>query len=158
MMGRCTIGPSIEQRESGVNIGEAARESGVTAKMIRYYESVGLLAPKGRTDSGYRVYGMEEVHLLRFIRQARRLGFLVDDIRRLLALWHDRSRASAEVKSIALEHVAELDLRIAELTQMRDTLAHLAAHCHGDDRPDCPIIERLANARPLGCHEANHTH
>lgn len=138
-----------------MNIGEAARESGVTAKMIRYYESVGLLAPKGRTDSGYRVYGAEEVHALRFIRQARRLGFLVDDIRRLLALWRDRSRASAEVKSIALAHVAELNQRIAELTQMRDTLAHLAAHCHGDDRPDCPILEQLADAQPrvheLGC-------
>ena len=141
-----------------MNIGEAARESGVTAKMIRYYESVGLLSPKGRTESGYRVYGNEEVHSLRFIRQARRLGFLVDDIRRLLALWHDRSRASAEVKSIALEHVAELDQRIAELTQMRDTLAHLAAHCQGDDRPDCPIIERLADAAPMDCHGGSNTH
>jgi MerR family transcriptional regulator, copper efflux regulator len=128
-----------------MNIGEAARASGVTAKMIRYYESVGLLAAKERTSAGYRVYGTQEVHSLRFIRQARRLGFLVDDIRKLLALWHDRSRASAEVKSIALEHVTELDRRIAELTQMRDTLAHLANHCHGDDRPDCPIIESLAS-------------
>lgn len=131
-----------------MNIGEAARESGVTAKMIRYYESVGLLAPRGRTESGYRVYGHEEVHALRFVRQARRLGFSVDDIRRLLALWRDRSRASAEVKSIALGHVAELNLRIAELTQMRDTLAHLASHCHGDDRPDCPILEQLADPQP----------
>ncbi|HVE06970.1 MAG TPA: Cu(I)-responsive transcriptional regulator [Paraburkholderia sp.] len=129
-----------------MNIGEAARASGVTAKMIRYYESVGLLAAATRTPAGYRVYGKQEVHSLRFIRQARRLGFLVDDIRRLLALWHDRSRASAEVKTIALEHVAELDRRIAELTEMRDTLAHLAEHCHGDDRPDCPIIEQLASA------------
>ncbi|CAG9263018.1 Heavy metal-dependent transcription regulator 2 [Paraburkholderia unamae] len=161
-MGRCTIkesiGPTIKQWESSVNIGEAAKESGVTAKMIRYYESVGLLAPKGRTDAGYRVYGQEEVHSLRFIRQARRLGFLVDDIRRLLALWHDRSRASAEVKSIALEHVAELDQRIAELTQMRDTLSHLAAHCQGDDRPDCPIIEGLADAAALDCPECAHSH
>ena len=141
-----------------MNIGEAARESGVTAKMIRYYETVGLLAPKGRTASGYRVYGMEEVHSLRFIRQARRLGFLVDDIRRLLALWQDRSRASAEVKSIALDHVAELDQRIAELSQMRDTLAHLASHCHGDGRPDCPILERLADAALLACQEPGHTH
>jgi MerR family transcriptional regulator, copper efflux regulator len=129
-----------------MNIGEAARASGVTAKMIRYYESVGLLAAKERTTAGYRVYGKQEVHSLRFIRQARRLGFLVEDIRKLLALWNDRSRASAEVKSIALEHVADLNRRIDELTEMRDTLTHLAEHCHGDDRPDCPIIESLAAA------------
>jgi DNA-binding transcriptional MerR regulator len=90
------------------------------------------------------MYGTHEVHALRFVRQARRLGFLVDDIRKLLALWQDRQRASAEVKAIALEHVAELDRRIAELTDMRNTLAHLAVHCHGDERPDCPILERLA--------------
>jgi len=132
-------------RETVMNIGEAARASGVTAKMIRYYESVGLLAAKARTTAGYRVYGSQEVHSLRFIRQARRMGFLVADIRRLLALWQDRSRASAEVKAIALEHVADLDRRIAELTEMRDTLSHLADHCHGDERPDCPIIEGLAD-------------
>ncbi|MGG1946788.1 Cu(I)-responsive transcriptional regulator [Trinickia sp. NRRL B-1857] len=128
-----------------MNIGEAARESGVTAKMIRYYESVELLAPKGRTDAGYRVYGKQEVHTLRFIRQARHLGFSVDDIRKLLALWQDRSRASAEVKTIALQHVADLERRIAELSEMRDTLTHLADHCHGDARPDCPILEGLAS-------------
>ena len=132
-----------------MNIGEAARASGVTAKMIRYYESVGLLAAKGRTSAGYRLYGPQEVHSLRFIRQARRLGFLVDDIRRLLALWQNRSRASAEVKAIALEHVADLDRRIAELTEMRETLAHLATHCHGDERPECPIIEQLAASEQL---------
>lgn len=134
-----------------MNIGEAARASGVTAKMIRYYESVGLLMPRGRTDSGYRVYGMSEIHTLRFIRQARRLGFLVEDIRKLLALWQDHSRASAEVKAIALEHVAELDRRIAELTAMRDTLTHLAHHCHGDERPDCPILEQLACQADEAC-------
>jgi MerR family transcriptional regulator, copper efflux regulator len=131
-------------KERRMNIGEAARASGVTAKMIRYYESVGLLNPVGRTQSGYRVYGEQEIHALRFVRQARRLGFLVEDIRKLLALWQDRSRASAEVKSIAMEHVAELNRRIAELTDMRDTLSHLANHCHGDARPDCPILDRLA--------------
>jgi Cu(I)-responsive transcriptional regulator len=127
-----------------MNIGEAARASGVTAKMIRYYESVGLLAPRGRSESGYRLYGSDEVHTLRFIRQARRLGFLVEDIRKLLGLWHDRSRASSEVKAIALEHVGELDRRIAELKEMRDVLAHLARHCNGDTRPECPILAELA--------------
>jgi MerR family copper efflux transcriptional regulator len=129
-----------------MNIGDAARASGVTAKMIRYYESVDLLEPKARTDAGYRVYGVTEVHTLRFIRQARRLGFSIDDIRKLLALWQDRTRASAEVKSIALEHIAELEMRIAELSEMRDILAHLAHHCHGDARPDCPVLDRLSAA------------
>src|SRR5260370_33611223 len=125
-----------------MNIGEAARASGVTAKMIRYYESVGLLPPVDRTTSGYRRYGTHEVHALRFVRQARRLGFLVDDIRKLLALWQDRQRASAEGKAIALEHVAELDRRIAELSGMRSTLAHLARHLHVDERAGWPIFGR----------------
>ncbi|AJY13725.1 Cu(I)-responsive transcriptional regulator [Burkholderia dolosa] len=128
-----------------MNIGDASRASGVSAKMIRYYEQVGLLAPSKRSDAGYRIYGSDEIHILRFIRQARRLGFLVEDIRKLLTLWQDRLRASAEVKSIALEHVAELDERIAELTDMRNTLADLAAHCQGDARPECPILARLAD-------------
>ncbi|AOJ73806.1 Cu(I)-responsive transcriptional regulator [Burkholderia ubonensis] len=131
-----------------MNIGDASRESGVSTKMIRYYEQVGLLAPSKRSDAGYRLYGPDEIHTLRFIRQARRLGFLVEDIRKLLTLWQDRSRASAEVKSIALGHVAELDERIAELTDMRNTLVDLAAHCHGDGRPECPILARLAE--PVG--------
>jgi MerR family copper efflux transcriptional regulator len=140
-----------------MNIGEAARASGVSAKMIRYYEQVGLLAPRGRSESGYRLYGPAEVHTLRFIRQARRLGFLVEDIRKLLALWHDRSRASSEVKAIALEHVGELDRRIAELEEMRDVLAHLARHCHGDARPDCPILEELASEDPAAFQESHST-
>ncbi|KVO87364.1 MerR family transcriptional regulator [Burkholderia ubonensis] len=127
-----------------MNIGDASRASGVSTKMIRYYEQVGLLMPAKRSDSGYRIYSADEIHVLRFIRQARHLGFLVEDIRKLLALWQDRSRASAEVKSIALGHVAELDERIAELTDMRNTLVDLAAHCSGDDRPECPILARLA--------------
>jgi Cu(I)-responsive transcriptional regulator len=131
--------------EIAMNIGEAARESGVTAKMIRYYESIDLLAPRGRTDAGYRVYGAPEIHTLRFIRQARHLGFSLDDIRKLLALWEDRTRASAEVKTIALQHVADLERRIAQLSEMRDTLAHLADHCHGDTRPDCPILDGIAS-------------
>lgn len=140
-----------------MNIGEAARASGVSAKMIRYYEQVGLLAPRGRSESGYRLYGPAEVHTLRFIRQARRLGFLVEDIRKLVALWHDRSRASSEVKAIALEHVGELDRRIAELKEMRDVLAHLARHCHGDARPDCPILEELASEDPVAFQESHST-
>jgi Cu(I)-responsive transcriptional regulator len=139
-----------------MNIGEAARESGVTAKMIRYYESIDLLAPKGRTDAGYRVYGAPEVHTLRFIRQARHLGFSLEDIRKLLALWQDRTRASAEVKTIALEHVAGLERRIAQLAEMRDTLTHLADHCHGDMRPNCPILEGLASEGD--CSFADETH
>jgi len=139
-----------------MNIGEAASESGVTAKMIRYYESVDLLAPQGRTDAGYRVYGRTEVHTLRFIRQARHLGFSIEDIRKLLALWQDRSRASAEVKAIALQHVADLERRIAELSEMRDTLTHLAQHCHGDARPDCPILEGLARDQAPGERARSH--
>ena len=127
-----------------MNIGEAARASGVTAKMIRYYESIDLILRSPRTAAGYRVYAQADIHALRFVRQGRRLGFSIDDIRKLLALWHDRRRASAEVKTIATKHVADLDRRIVELTAMRDTLEHLASHCHGDERPDCPIIDGLA--------------
>src|SRR5260370_31770223 len=113
-----------------MNIGEAARASGVTAKMIRYYESVGLLPPVDRTTSGYRRYGTHEVHALRFVRQARRLGFLVDDIRKLLALWQDRQRASAGGKPIALEHVAALDRRTAGLSAMRNKRTPPPLHLH----------------------------
>jgi Cu(I)-responsive transcriptional regulator len=129
-----------------MNIGEAAAASGVSAKMIRYYESVGLLPKVRRTANGYRVYGEEDVHTLAFIRRARDLGFPMAQIEKLLALWQDRSRASVEVKAIAAAHVEELGRKIAELEAMRRTLEHLVAHCHGNHRPDCPILEDLAGA------------
>lgn len=129
-------------------IGDAARASGVSAKMIRYYEQIGLIPPAVRSGSGYRHYSDADIHSLRFIRRARDLGFMVEDIGHLLGLWRDRSRASAEVKALALRHVAELDRKAEEIRAMSRTLAHLAAHCHGDDRPDCPIIDDLAAGAP----------
>ena len=126
-----------------MNIGKAAAASGVSAKMIRYYESIDLLAAARRTDAGYRFYTDEDVHVLRFIRRARDLGFSLADIAELLALWRDQRRASADVKRIALEHVVALERKIAELQGMADTLRTLAAHCHGDARPDCPILTDL---------------
>jgi Cu(I)-responsive transcriptional regulator len=131
-----------------MNIGEVAKQSGVSAKMIRYYESIGLIAAADRSEAGYRNYGMNDVHTLRFIRRARDLGFTVEQMSDLLALWKDRSRASAEVKKIALDHVSLLERKVAELQAMTETLRHLAAHCHGDARPDCPILEDLAQANP----------
>jgi MerR family copper efflux transcriptional regulator len=127
-----------------VNIGQAARASGVSAKMIRYYESIGLIPPALRSGNGYRVYSAADVHTLGFVRRARRLGFSVEQIERLVALWRDHDRSSGEVKRIALGHVEELQRRIAELEAMARTLRHLAEHCHGDHRPDCPIIDDLA--------------
>ncbi len=128
-----------------MNIGQAAAASGVSAKMIRYYESIGLISAAARTGSGYRVYSDAEVHTLRFIRRARDLGFSVEQMTDLLALWQDRSRASSEVKCIALAHVGELERKMQELQSMADTLRHLARHCHGDGRPDCPILNDLAD-------------
>jgi len=127
-----------------MNIGEAARASGVSAKMIRYYESIGLIAPVQRTAAGYRVYGHDDVHALKFISRARDLGFSVAEMGGLLALWRDQSRASADVKAIALRHVAELEEKARALQAMSRTLRHLADHCSGDHRPHCPIIEDLA--------------
>ena len=130
-----------------MNIGQAAAASGVSTKMIRYYESIGLINAVTRTEAGYRIYSDADVHTLRFIRRARDLGFSVEQMTSLLALWGDRSRASAEVKRIALEHVAELERKMRELAEMSETLRHLAKNCHGDHRPDCPIINELAQGK-----------
>ncbi|GJE28458.1 Cu(I)-responsive transcriptional regulator [Methylobacterium organophilum] len=127
-----------------VTIGEAARATGVSAKMIRYYEETGLIAPAERTEAGYRLYAPADLHALRFVRRARDLGFSMTEITELLALWHDRSRASAGVKAVALAHVGDLRRRIAELEGMARTLEDLARRCCGDDRPDCPILDDLA--------------
>jgi MerR family copper efflux transcriptional regulator len=127
-----------------MNIGQAAAQSGVSAKMIRYYESIGLITAPARTEAGYRVYAADEVHTLRFIKRARSLGFSVDETRELLALWRDKTRASADVKRFAETHIRELETRIAELEGMAKTLRHLAHCCQGDHRPDCPILEDLA--------------
>jgi Cu(I)-responsive transcriptional regulator len=132
-----------------MNIGQAAGASGVSAKMIRYYESIGLIPRPARRDSGYRDYVATDVHRLAFIRRARDLGFPVDQIRALLRLWSDRRRSSAEVKAIALEHVAALKRRARELNEMADALRHLASACEGDSRPDCPIIKGLEGEVPL---------
>lgn len=126
-----------------MNIGQAAKASGVSAKMIRYYEQTGLIPQAARRDTGYRDYGENDVHRLRFIRRARDLGFTVEQIGELLALWSDRGRASADVKALALGHVEALRARVAQIQGMIATLETLAANCHGDERPDCPIIAGL---------------
>lgn len=126
-------------------IGEAAKASGVSAKMVRYYESIGLVPTAARTEGGYRTYGPAEVETLRFIRRARDLGLSMERIKLLVGLWHDRGRPSREVKRIALEHVAELRTKIDELTSMCATLEELAVMCHGDSEPDCPILVDLAS-------------
>lgn len=127
-----------------MNIGEAAAATGVSAKMIRHYESISLIKPALRTESGYRVYSEADIHSLRFIRHARDLGFALEDIDALLRLWGDRERSSCEVKALALDHIATLDRKITELQAMRASLADLADRCQGDDRPHCPILEGLA--------------
>jgi len=130
-----------------MNIGEAAKQSAVTAKMIRHYESLGLLPPAPRTDAGYRVYDDASVHTLRFIRRARDLGFGMKEIDTLLGLWRNRRRASADVKRIAKAHADDLQRRIDEMQAMKRTLENLAHCCQGNARPDCPILEDLAGGR-----------
>ncbi|MFQ3787803.1 Cu(I)-responsive transcriptional regulator [Halomonas sp. A29] len=127
-----------------MNIGQAAKASGISEKMIRYYESIGLISPVRRTESGYRIFSEKDVHALRFISRARDLGFSVEQMGNLLALWQDRHRASADVKAVAQAHIEELDGKIKKLQDMRQTLEHLVNHCHGDERPDCPILSGLA--------------
>lgn len=126
-----------------MKIGQVARASGVSQRMIRHYEKIGLVAPAARRDSGYRDYDERDVHSLRFIARARDLGFSIDEIGKLLALWHDRSRASADVKALALARAVELKRKERQLREMRRSLENLAASCHGDSRPDCPILGGL---------------
>ena len=133
---------------NNINIGQAAKASGVSAKMIRHYEEVGLTPAASRSEAGYRQYSEAEVHSLRFIRHARDLGFSIAQIAELVGLWQNRRRSSSRVKALALAHVAELESKLAKLQAMKDTLQHLARCCHGDDRPDCPIIDRLADDAP----------
>ena len=127
-----------------VNIGDAARLSGVSAKMVRHYESLGLLPKVGRTDSGYRQYAEADVHTLRFIKRSRDLGFSMEEIGELVGLWQNRRRASANVRRVAQKHADDLAKRIAAMQEMQRTLKHLIHCCHGDERPECPILEELA--------------
>lgn len=130
-----------------MNIGQASQASGVSTKMIRYYDEIGLVQPASRTDSNYREYGERQINDLRFIKRARSLGFSMEEITQLLSLWRDRARPSREVKAIADRHVADLDARIAEMRAMADTLRHLSHCCAGDDRPDCPILADLTEGK-----------
>lgn len=130
--------------ETRMNIGQAAAASGVSAKMIRHYEGVGLFPEAARTESGYRQYTSREINTLRFIRHSRDLGFSIEQIRELLGLWLNRRRPSRQVKTLAQAHIKELDLKLEELLAMKATLEHLVHCCHGDGRPECPIIETLA--------------
>lgn len=134
-----------------VNIGEASRRSGVSAKMLRHYESLGLLGTVSRTGSGYRLYSLSDVHTLQFIKHCRDLGFSMAEIGELVNLWQNRRRTSASVKRIAQKHLDELTERIAAMQAMQRTLQQLLHHCHGDERPDCPILDDLAGAHGPTC-------
>lgn len=130
-----------------MNIGQAAQASGVSAKMIRHYEAIGVIPKAARSTAGYRSYQPADVHLLRFANRARAVGFATGEIRQLLSLWQDRERSARDVRRLALHHVAELESRIAQLRGIAATLSHLIAHCHGGDRPECPILDALADGQ-----------
>lgn len=127
-----------------MTIGEAAEASGVNSKLIRHYESIGVIPKAGRTESGYRTYRESDVHVLSFVRRARSLGFSMKEIKKLVGLWRNKTRASSEVKELALQHIKQLDEKIAELEAMSKTLKRLARTCHGDSRPDCPILDEIS--------------
>lgn len=135
--------------EDFMNIGAAAQASGISAKMVRHYEEIGLIPKARRTYAGYRMYTQSDVHTLRFIKQSRNLGFSIEKIGQLLALWQNRSRTSRKVKELARAHIQELEERIREIQDMKRTLDRLVKHCHGDDRPDCPILEGLEKTLPV---------
>jgi len=138
-----------------MNIGQAAKRSGLSARMIRHYEAIGLMTPADRSDNGYRRYAETDLQRLSFIRRARDLGFSLEEIGRLLDLWQNRQRASAEVKALASAHIAALEQQIAELAGLRDTLRELVSHCQGDERPECPILRELESG---GCHRGPDLH
>ncbi|WP_455349856.1 Cu(I)-responsive transcriptional regulator [Kiloniella litopenaei] len=127
-----------------MKIGQVSEVSGLPAKTIRYYESIGLIEPAGRTSSGYRAYQEKDIETLKFIQRARSLGFSISEVSALLTLWNDRNRASSQVKALAKQHVADMDRKITELQSMKDTLSNLIEKCQGDHRPDCPILNDFA--------------
>lgn len=148
-----------------MNIGQAAKQTGLSAKMIRYYESIQLLPAAGRSQSGYRQYSQQDLQRLAFIKRARDMGFGLEEVGRLLTLWQDRERASADVKALAAGHIAELERKISELSSLRDSLQDLMQRCHGDARPDCPILHGLESgcvtpdaAQPQGLPDAERQH
>lgn len=128
-----------------MNIGEAAKLSGVNAKLIRHYESIGIIPKASRSDAGYRTYSETEIHILSFVKRSRNLGFSMKEIKKLVSLWRNKGRASSEVKNLAIKHIDEMEQKVLELQSMVKTLKHLAKTCHGDKRPDCPILNDLAS-------------
>lgn len=135
----------LEITRNPMNIGQAAQASGISSKMIRHYENIGLTTPSLRSDTGYRLFSEQDIHILKFIKSARSLGFSLEQIKHLLSLWQNKGRTSAEVKALAQTHINTLSTKIEELTRMRDELHTLAGRCQGDDRPDCPILSGISH-------------